>query len=212
MALVLTSLVFTGQSDVIVTELSTATPGRQASPTPPVDRSDCRPSARNFTHAYVPNPPQRTTLTTPDPGRFDGPLIVSGTVYAADETTPLPGVSLTVWQADASGQYRRDPLGARLQTNANGHHQFVTVKPGHFKVGCQLLPAHIHYRLRFLDYEPVFGSLFFADDPYQADLPTVEPAWIRRIGRRAGSNDPHLHTTFDIVLPVELGDFSVPSE
>jgi protocatechuate 3,4-dioxygenase beta subunit len=154
----------------------------------------------SISYSYLPNAPLTTTLASPD---LKGErLIISGTVYASDRVTPLPAVQIEVWQADADGRYGR--LRAQMQTDAEGRYQFTTVKPGHYKVDCRPMPAHIHYRARYLDNEPLFLTLFVEDDPYLTNLP-VGPASLRPLATWAGADGPVLHTTFDIVLPVNLG-------
>ena len=77
------------------------------------------------------------------------PLVLSGTVYGADGRTPLPGVTVYVYQTDVHGLY--NPLGRfgvphRLRgwanTDDDGRYQFHTVKPGPYPN--RTTPAHIH--------------------------------------------------------------------
>ena len=192
--LIVASILFTGQAEVVVNELSTVTPIKAG-------QSDCVPTAMTIAYIYTPNSPYTTTLAPPD---LKGDrLIVSGTVYSADRVTPLPGALLEVWQADAYGQFER--LRAQMQTDANGRYEFTTIKPGHYKVDCQFLPAHIHYRVSYLDSQPLLTSLFFAGDPYLAHIPPVKQAHIKSLTADVGSDGPVLHTTFDLILSVNSG-------
>src|ERR1700694_4951537 len=47
------------------------------------------------------NVPWKTSIVSA--GEAGEPLIVSGTIYAPDGHTPLPGISLFVYQTDATG-------------------------------------------------------------------------------------------------------------
>ena len=207
--LILASVMFTGPGEVEVGEFVPATPAGQttreefevtaARPTG-ADQSDCAVKAMSINYSYQPDAPLTTTLISPD---LTGErLIISGTVYASDRVTPLPAARIEVWQADAGGRYGH--LRAQMQTDAGGRYHFATIKPGHYKVDCRPMPAHIHYRVSYLDNKPLFLTLFVADDPYLTNLP-VEPASIRSLVTRAGVDGPVLHAMFDIVLPVNVG-------
>src|SRR6266508_3805365 len=64
-------------------------------------------------------------------------LVVSGTVYAPDCTTPLEGAVVHLWQANGDGVYGPGPQGpgevrccylqGTLRTNARGRYQVETV-------------------------------------------------------------------------------------
>ena len=80
------------------------------------------------------------------------PLVVSGTVYAEDGFTTLEGVTLYVYQTDASGHYSKDGRGSSnprikgwIQTNAEGKYEFRTIKPAPYPG--RRLPAHIHCKV-----------------------------------------------------------------
>jgi len=207
--LIVVSAMFTGQVEVVVNDLPATTPAVVVIPTVTgpdtatltgMGQSDCVPSAMAISYIYSPNAPFTTTLTPPN---LKGErLIVSGTVVAADQVTPLPGALLEVWQADAEGQYEN--LRAQMQTDALGRYQFTTIKPGHYRVDCKFLPAHIHYRVSYLDDQPLFTLLFFEGDPYLANAPAVKLTHIRPLTTQAEPNGPVLHTIFNIALPVYL--------
>src|SRR5262245_20443789 len=99
----------------------------------------CRPTAADVLGPfYRGGAPARTKLTDAgEPGEF---LVVSGTVYAPDCRTPLPGALLDVWQADSKGIYdidkpanltEREPfrLRGRLMTDAQGRYEIETIVP-----------------------------------------------------------------------------------
>ncbi len=91
--------------------------------------------------------PSSSEIVSPDePGER---LIVSGTVYADDGRTALPGVTVYVYQTDLQGLYNREGrFGAphRIKgwanTDEHGRYEFVTIRPGHYPN--RTSPAHIH--------------------------------------------------------------------
>jgi len=190
--LIIASVIFTGRVEVEVNELPTAIPTK-------IHQPDCILTAMSISYSYIPNAPFTTNLALPD--LKEERLIVSGTVYASNHHIPLSGALVEVWQADAEGRYGR--LRGQMRTDADGRYKFSTIKPGHYKVDCLTMPAHIHYRVSYLDNEPIFQTLFFQGDPYLTNI-LIEPALIRPLTTQAGSDGPALYTTFDIVLPINL--------
>ena len=107
-------------------------------------------------------------------------IIVSGRVLD-DGGRPVPHTLLEIWQANAAGRYSHqtdahpapiDPnfTGAgRTLTDANGHYQFVTIKPGAYPWNNHenaWRPAHIHFSL----FGPAFVTrlvtqMYFPGDP-----------------------------------------------
>jgi len=103
------------------------------------------------------------------------PLIVSGTIYSPDGKKPLPGITLYVYQTDATGRYSTnggDNRGTRIhgvmRTNAEGRYEFRTIKPGSYPNSRN--PAHIHAFVSGPDYpEYWIDEYLFADDPFIKD-------------------------------------------
>jgi catechol 1,2-dioxygenase len=135
-------------------------------------------------------------------------LVVSGTVYAADCTTPLAGATLQVWQTDADGVYGPGHgtsslvccyLQGTLRTDARGRYQFTTVKPGHYRGQADAPPAHIHFDVRHPDAGALMTELLFEGDPNV--LPGTQQGQVARLATVAGSRPPLLRARFDIVLP-----------
>ncbi len=103
------------------------------------------------------------------------PLIVAGTIYSPDGKKPLPGITLYVYQTDATGRYSTtggDNRGTRIhgvmRTNAEGRYEFRTIKPGSYPNSRN--PAHIHAYVSGPDYpEYWIDEFLFADDPFIKD-------------------------------------------
>ncbi|HYE86234.1 MAG TPA: hypothetical protein VEA16_07755 [Vicinamibacterales bacterium] len=119
--------------------------------------------------------PSVIAITGPDePGE---PLLMSGTVYAADGVTPLQGVTVYVYQTDVHGLYNPEGkfgiphrLRGWVNTDRNGCYEFRTIKPGHYPN--RTTPAHIHMTVSRHDMpEWWLPEIRFAGDPLltQAD-------------------------------------------
>ena len=205
-ALIVASIVLTRPPQVEISQLPPATldPGLPIATPQTPQQTGCQLTPTSLAIGYLPGAPLTTTLV---PANLPGErLMVSGTVYAADEVTPVPNALVEVWQADAEGRYDYPTpltLRARMYIDSEGRYQFITIKPGHYQVGCQFQPAHIHYRVTYLDNQPFFALMFFENDPYLAEAQFVEPTSIRPLTRQPGTDGVVLQGTFDIVLPRE---------
>ena len=134
-------------------------------------------------------------------------LLVSGTVYAADCTTPLAGATLQVWQTNADGEYgpghgtgnlRCCYLQGTLRTDARGRYELTTIKPGPYKGEAEPPPAHIHFEVSHPHAGGLMTELLFEGDPSLS--PGVQ-GHVARLTTVAGSDPPLLRAAFDIVLP-----------
>jgi protocatechuate 3,4-dioxygenase beta subunit len=110
-----------------------------------------------------------TIVSDKEPGE---PLIVSGTVYALDGKTPLPGATLWVYQTDATGNYsppagqdnRYTRIHGQMLTNKEGKYEFRTIRPASYPG--RKVPAHIHASLSAPGFpEYWIDEFLFAGDP-----------------------------------------------
>jgi protocatechuate 3,4-dioxygenase beta subunit len=163
-------------------------------------------------------------LTRQHPGEPLGERIrVTGTVRGSDGR-PVGGALLEVWQANAAGRYVHavdrhpaplDPnfTGAgRCLTDADGHYEFITVKPGAYPWKNHpnaWRPAHIHFSLfgrAFTDrlvtqmYFP--GDPLFAYDPIFQSVgdPKARERLVARFDLDTTEEEWALGYVFDVVL------------
>ncbi len=109
----------------------------------------------------------RIVLTSEkEPGE---PMIVTGTVYASDGKTPVPGVEVHVYHTDAEGYYRKgnnSPENPRLKgtmlTNAEGKYEYRTIKPAPYPGGGN--PGHVHYVITAKGRAKQYAELQFEGD------------------------------------------------
>lgn len=117
---------------------------------------------------YVPGSPFRNILADRDePGEH---IVLKGTVYNTDCTTPVTDALVEVWQTDAAGKYHYRDEGYRLRgqmrTDDKGQYEFSTVKPGRYRIMSGFRPAHIHLKVTHRDYETLTTQLYFRGDPF----------------------------------------------
>lgn len=140
-----------------------------------VELTSCA-SARSGTGSSTPNPAGGTwkiaICQDNEPGQ---PLIVSGKIYAPDGRTPLEGITLSVYQTDATGVYttsggnnRNTRLHGSMTSNKEGRYEFRTIKPGSYPGSRN--PAHIHAFVAGPGYpEYWIDEYHFDDDPFISD-------------------------------------------
>jgi protocatechuate 3,4-dioxygenase, beta subunit len=101
-------------------------------------------------------------------------MIISGRIFAPDGKTPLEGITLFVYQTDATGVYsttggngdnRNTRIHGSMRTNAEGQYEFRTIKPASYPESRN--PAHIHAFVSGPGYpEYWIDEYLFADDPF----------------------------------------------
>lgn len=124
----------------------------------------------------APHPPPPADITSvatlaerTEPG---SPLMISGTVYRGDGTTPYANLVLFFYQTDASGVYNKTDNSFRsprlrgwARTDDRGRYAIRTIKPGSYPRGRQ--PAHIHVTVRTPGSSPRWlDDFLFSDDPF----------------------------------------------
>jgi protocatechuate 3,4-dioxygenase beta subunit len=116
-----------------------------------------------------------------DAPRATGQLIqISGRVTDEDGS-PIPNAVVEIWQANSAGKYIHDadrhnaPVDpnftgeGRLMTDAEGHFQFFSIKPGAYPVlesGWWWRPPHIHFSILGRSWMDRFVTqIFFPGEP-----------------------------------------------
>jgi protocatechuate 3,4-dioxygenase beta subunit len=113
-------------------------------------------------------------------------IIVHGTLRDGNGR-PVPNSLVEIWQANAGGRYRHkvdnwpSPLDpnftgvGRALTDAHGHYEFVTIKPGAYPWGNHdnaWRPAHIHFSVFGRAFtQRLVTQMYFPDDPLFAHDP-----------------------------------------
>ena len=116
-------------------------------------------------------PAKVTIVSDKEPGE---PLVVSGTIYSPDGKKPLEGITLYVYQTDATGVYstsggggdnRNTRIHGVMRTGADGRYEFRTIKPASYP-GTRI-SAHIHAYVSGADYpEYWIDEYVFENDPF----------------------------------------------
>jgi catechol 1,2-dioxygenase len=168
---------------------------------------------------YRAGAPARAKLT--DPGEAGEVLVLSGTVYAPDCRTPLPGALLDVWQADHAGQYDiKEPAGltdrtpfrlrGRLLTDTQGRYEIETIVPGRYPIPPGLpgleqyagrtRPAHVHFTVMHPLFGPLTTQLYFKGDPNLSHDPWAKPSLAIDLESHGSGGAKRLLGRFNIVL------------
>lgn len=145
-------------------------------------------------------------------------LYVSGRVTDT-RGKPIPGATLEIWQANASGRYLHpgddskaslDPNFqgyARITTGADGLYRFKTIKPGAYPTGVDdwTRPPHIHMDIRGRASR-LLTQMYFEGDPLNEKDRLLQSAGNRnglmaRIGPPSGKQERDALTArWDVVL------------
>ena len=123
------------------------------------------------------------------------PLIVSGTIYSPDGRTPLEGITLYVYQTDATGRYstsggdnRNTRIHGQMKTNTQGRYEFRTIRPASYP-GTKN-PAHIHAFVSGPGYPE-----YWIDEYHFDDDPLVTNEMRQRASNLTGTFSPIIKTT-----------------
>lgn len=146
------------------------------------------------------------TTTIAGPEEPGDPLVISGTVYHPDGSTPAPGVILYVYHTNAAGIYpkggneagngrRHGYLRSWVKTDDQGQYRVKTIRPGTYPTCSE--PAHIHMTVKPPGVEEYWiDSLVFAGDR----LITPENRGRLRVIEVLRDEDQTWRGTRDIVL------------
>lgn len=121
---------------------------------------------------YVGNAPARMDINyLGAPGQLMevGGLVLGG----ADLTTPLAGVAVELWHADAEGRYHPEDNGdiaryrpeeinlrGQVRTGADGRFAFRSVVPGHYGNRRR----HLHWRVVATGHRPLVTQTYWRDE------------------------------------------------
>ena len=127
----------------------------------------------------------------PPEGEQGERLIISGTVYLPDGSTPAEGVLIYVHHTNIQGVYPKRGnekgngnfhgyLRGWMKTDSLGRYKFETIRPAPYQThGGE--PAHIHYNIEGPDHpEYWLTALWFEDDP------RVTEDYLRSVKRNGG--------------------------
>lgn len=96
-------------------------------------------------------------------------LMVTGTVFQIDGTTPAPDVIIYYWQTDNTGRYtfkkgmnekakQHGHIRGWVKTDSTGKYTIYTIRPAPYPN--EALPAHIHLAIK----EPDVANEYYVDD------------------------------------------------
>ena len=110
---------------------------------------------------------------------------------------PVAGAELDVWQADPAGVYdtRSFRLRGKVQADADGLYQFLTLKPGPYGSGFVRTP-HIHVRVQAEGLRALTTQLYFPDEELNAQDALYRPDLLLSVSKGYAG----LAGTFDFVL------------
>lgn len=146
-------------------------------------------------------------------------MIVSGTVFKNDGTTPASNVIIYIYHANRQGIYelkgnekgwakRHGYNRGWVKTAKDGKYTFYTFRPGVYPDGTE--PEHIHITIK----EPEMVA-YYLDEFFFEDDPTLKPEMINKMPKRGGSGvvkpyklDGMLHVERDIILGKNIPDYN----
>ncbi len=156
---------------------------------------------------YLPGSPN--TALVAQPGEPGTRLYISGTTLANDCETPIAGVKIEVWQANAAAVYDTSQnflLRGTVFSDENGLYAFETILPGPYLNGNQYRPKHIHFKVTKPGFPDLITQLYFEGDPYIAADPWAsQPDAAQRIIPLNSIGEDQLDGQFDIVLDGTVG-------
>lgn len=156
---------------------------------------------------HIEDAPERTQLAPDDePGRR---IVIEGTVYESDCTTPIEGALLDVWHANEEGEYYDASddfrLRGQLQTDADGSYQIQTIRPGRYPDAGGLRPRHVHFMISSPAHGSLTTQMYFEGDSQLEDdscgiCASDDPTLIVKFSSETRNGSDVLVGTFDIVM------------
>jgi protocatechuate 3,4-dioxygenase beta subunit len=134
--------------------------------------------AQRGMHSCAKRPPQGWALRLAPADQPGERVVLTGTLFAPDRKTPLPGVTMYVYNTDPSGHYSRD--GQRenepyvcgvLTTGPNGRFRVETVRPASYP-GTRITP-HVHFVVWGAGVPEQSTEVQFTRDPARASAARV---------------------------------------
>ena len=148
-----------------------------------------------------------------EPGR---PLVLTGTVFETDGTTPAEGVLIYAYHTNSEGIYekkgdetgngqRHGHLRSWVRTGKDGRYQFTTIQPAPYPSNGE--PAHVHLSLTPPEQEEYYiSSTIFQGDPLISEQELQEAEKEGRFSRiihLEEDEDGILYGNRDLLLKVE---------
>ena len=174
----------------------------------PLAGGGCAPTTDDILGPYYLAGSPVTTLVA-QAGEPGTRLFLSGTVLSSDCITPVPNVTIEVWQAHDAAVYDTSAafnLRATFYSDANGQYAMDTIMPGAYLNGAQYRPKHIHFRVNKPGFPELITQLYFEGDPYiPADPWASQPDAALRIIPLTALGGNGEEGVFDIVLDGQTG-------
>lgn len=162
------------------------------------DNSPCIPAfADGGGPYYIENVPSRHMLA---PKNAKGQtLIIKGRVLKQDCKTPIAGVVLNIWHADAAGNYQNDWYRGKITSKGDGQYYVETIIPKGYGQGTAFRPPHIHFKVFVNNQEIITSQMFFPDVKGKTGF---GDGYIMRVEEKEIRGEKILYANHDIILPL----------
>ncbi|WP_136666977.1 intradiol ring-cleavage dioxygenase [Flavobacterium sp. H122] len=140
-------------------------------------KDDCDNPDANINCCFK-NMPERLTSTMVIPSNDSNgeKMVLNGTIYKKDKSTPYPNIILYAYHTDSKGEYSKKGNEKEVQkwhgshygwckTDENGNYRIETIRPASYPGTTN--PAHIHAAVKTQDKQVPFyiTDFVFKDDP-----------------------------------------------
>jgi protocatechuate 3,4-dioxygenase beta subunit len=138
---------------------------------------------------------------SPTTNSEDRRLSISGTIYASDGITPLPGALIKVWREMPREPYRSYLHRIPIQTEASGRYTFTTINPRPGQTMSVRYQVSYHDRCLFsMSLKIITASLL--RHPFATDIDPSAPMPAQSPVAQFSEAGPMFHGPVDLVLPV----------